>query len=199
MDKRTGRDCKLIRRARQARQEQYHGHGGSRRGSSLAFPLLSGLYPPMPLRDLLALVYARVGFAGLSPVMPGTCGSLVATLLAPFIFMPLPFWGRVLALLFVFISGAAASGRAEILLGQSDPGQVVIDEVLGQWLVFLPFAALRPWEYLAGFLLFRVFDILKPWPVRSLEALGGGLGIMIDDAAAGLYALLCLALLRRFL
>lgn len=153
----------------------------------------------MPIRDIIALTYARVAFAGLSPVMPGTCGSLVAVLLAPFIFMPLPLWGRALALLFVLVSGAAASGRAEVLLGQSDPSEVVIDEVLGQWLVLLPFASLRPWEYLAAFLLFRFFDILKPWPIRSLEALGGGLGIMIDDAAAGLYALLCLALLRRFL
>ncbi|MDL2216236.1 phosphatidylglycerophosphatase A [Desulfovibrio sp. OttesenSCG-928-M14] len=151
------------------------------------------------MRDLILLAYARVGFAGLSPVAPGTCGSFVALLLAPFLFMPLPLWGRLLLLLFVFASGAFASGRAEQLLGQSDPSEVVIDEVLGQWITFLPFAALGPREYLAGFVLFRFFDILKPWPVRQLEALGGGLGIMVDDAAAGVYAMLCLALLRRLL
>ena len=72
----------------------------------------------------------------------------------------------------------------------------MIDEVLGQWLTCLPFAAMALWEYAAAFVLFRVFDILKPWPVRRLEDIGGGLGIMIDDAAAGLYAMLCLAALR---
>lgn len=151
------------------------------------------------MSDRFILAYARVGFAGLSPVAPGTCGSLAAALLAPCIFMPLPLWGRLLALVFVFATGVYASGRAEELLGKKDPSEVVIDEVLGQWITYLPFAALGFWEYAAGFVLFRAFDIVKPWPVRRLEALGGGLGIMVDDAAAGLYAMLCLALLRGFL
>ena len=151
------------------------------------------------MRDFLLLTYARVAFAGLSPVAPGTCGSLAALALAPFLFMPLPYWARALALLFVLVSGTIASSRAEVLLKQNDPSSVVIDEVLGQWLTFFPFAALAPWEYLAGFALFRLFDILKPWPVKQLEAIGGGFGIMIDDAAAGVYAMLCLALLRRMI
>ena len=151
------------------------------------------------MRDILLLHYARVWPAGLSPVAPGTCASLAAIVLAPFIFMPLPLWGRVLALLFVLVTGAIASGRAEEILGRKDPSEVVIDEVLGQWIAVLPFAFLAWWEYVAAFVLFRLFDIVKPWPVRQLEAIGGGLGIMLDDAAAGVYALLCMLLLRMLL
>lgn len=148
------------------------------------------------MKDALLLAYARVGFAGKSPFAPGTCGSLAAILLAPFLFMPLPLWGRLLMLLLVLVTGTIASSRAEILLNKEDPSEVVIDEVLGQWITCLPFAALGFWEYVAAFALFRLFDIAKPWPVRRLEKIGGGLGIMIDDAAAGIYAMLCLGLLR---
>jgi len=148
------------------------------------------------MRDVLLLNYARVWPAGLSPVAPGTCGSLVAIVLAPFIFMPLPLWGRVLVLLFVLVTGTIASSRAEQILGKKDPSEAVIDEVFGQWIVILPFAVLVWWEYVAAFVLFRFFDILKPWPIKRLEGIEGGLGIMIDDAAAAVYALLCLLLLR---
>lgn len=148
------------------------------------------------MKDSLLLAYARVGPAGKSPFAPGTCGSLAAIALAPFLFMPLPLAGRVLLLLVVLITGTVAAGRAETLLGKKDPSEVVIDEVLGQWITCLPFASLALWEYAAAFALFRLFDIAKPWPVRRLEGIGGGLGIMVDDAAAGLYAMLCLGLLR---
>ncbi len=148
------------------------------------------------MKDSLLLAYARVGIAGKSPVAPGTCGSFAAIVLAPFVFMPLPLYGRLLLLLAVLITGTVAAGRAETLLGEKDPSEVVIDEVLGQWITCLPFASLGLWEYVAAFALFRLFDITKPWPVRQLEGIGGGLGIMIDDAAAGLYAMLCLGLIR---
>jgi phosphatidylglycerophosphatase A len=148
------------------------------------------------MRDAILLACARVGFAGKSPVAPGTCGSLVAIVLAPFLFVPLPLAGRLLVLLALYGVGVVASARAETLLRKTDPPEVVIDEVLGQWITCLPFAALAWWEYAAAFVLFRLFDILKPWPVKNLESLGGGTGIMIDDAAAGLYAMLCLAALR---
>jgi phosphatidylglycerophosphatase A len=149
--------------------------------------------------DVILLAFARVGIAGLSPVMPGTCGSAVAVAAAPFIFMPLPYAGRAVVLLLLMFFGTIASGRAETLLNQHDPAEVVIDEVLGQWVTLFPFAALSWWEYGIAFALFRLFDIAKPWPIRQLESLGGGFGIMIDDAAAGIYAMICLALLRRFL
>jgi phosphatidylglycerophosphatase A len=147
------------------------------------------------MRDNLLLAYARVGFAGKSPYAPGTCGSLIAILSAPFLLMPLPLWGRFLLLLFILISGAYAAGRAEILLHTKDPSEVVIDEVLGQWMTCLPFASLDVWGYIAAFVLFRLFDIAKPWPVRILEELPGGWGVMLDDAAAGVCAMLCLILL----
>jgi phosphatidylglycerophosphatase A len=111
--------------------------------------------------------------------------------------MPLPIWGRVLLLFAVLAVGTVAAGRAETLLEEKDPSEVVIDELLGQWIACLPFAALNFWGYAAAFVLFRLFDITKPWPIRKLEDVGGGLGIMIDDAMAGVYAMLGLALLRR--
>ena len=97
----------------------------------------------------------------------------------------------------VFLIGGLAAGRAEVILGQKDPNRINIDELMGQWLTFLPFASLGPWQLALGFLFFRIFDILKPWPVRQSEHwLPGGFGIMIDDAVAGIYgaALLGIAL-----
>lgn len=147
------------------------------------------------MRDTLILAYARVWPAGLSPAAPGTCGSLAASLLAPWIFMPLPLWGRALLLVVVALSGTWAADRAAHMLGKKDPKDVVIDEVLGQWITYFPFAALNFWGYAAGFALFRLFDITKPPPVGTLERLPGGIGIMADDAAAGVLAALCLAAL----
>lgn len=137
---------------------------------------------------------ARVAPAGLSPIAPGTCGSFVAILLAPYIFMPFSLGGRIIALLVLFVLGTFVSSVAEFELGVEDPGEVVIDEVLGQWITCLPFASLSPWGYLLAFILFRFFDILKPAPVRMAEKLPSGLGIMADDAVAGVLAMLCMAI-----
>ena len=89
------------------------------------------------------------------------------------------------------LAGVWAAGRAETLLGEKDPGCVVVDEIAGQMvaLLFLPTTA----EVLiGGFLIFRVLDVLKPWPARRLEAVPGGSGIMADDLTVGLYANLIL-------
>ncbi len=146
--------------------------------------------------DRLALEVARVWYAGRSPVAPGTVGSAVAALLAPWLFLPLPTGWRVVVLLVVFFGGAWAAGRAARMLGKCDPGSVVIDEVVGQWTAMLPFAALSPLGVLAAFVLFRVFDILKPGPVGASESwLDGGPGIMIDDVVAGVCAAVVLAVL----
>lgn len=154
----------------------------------------------MHWRDRLILAFCRVEPAGLSPIMPGTCGSLVAALLAPFIFMPLSFSARVAVLVMLFIAGSIASTRAAFLLGKKDPGEVVIDEVLGQWMTYAPFTVLTGWELAAGFAFFRLFDMTKPWPVRASEDwLPGGYGIMVDDAAAAVYAMTALWAFRTFL
>jgi phosphatidylglycerophosphatase A len=154
----------------------------------------------MHWRDRTILAFCRVEPAGLSPVMPGTCGSLVAALAAPFVFMPLPYLARFTVLVALFIAGSIASTRAAELIGKKDPGEVVIDEVLGQWMTYAPFAALSWAEISIGFVLFRIFDMTKPWPVKASENwMPGGYGIMIDDAAAALYATASLWAVRSFL
>ena len=148
------------------------------------------------LIDIVCLAYSRLVIAGLSPVMPGTCGSALAGILAPWLFTPLSFAGRVAALVFVFFSGALAATRAEVLLGRKDPGSVVIDELLGMWIVLLPFE--NPgWKQIAvAFVLFRVFDMWKPWLVHASENwLPAGYGIMIDDVVAGIMALIVMGVL----
>jgi phosphatidylglycerophosphatase A len=91
----------------------------------------------------------------------------------------------------VTLLGVLAAGRVARLLGRKDPGLVVVDEVAGQWITFLALP-MTPVTALAGFLLFRLMDIVKPWPARDLERLPGGFGIMADDVAAGIYAHLVL-------
>jgi phosphatidylglycerophosphatase A len=140
--------------------------------------------------DGFARFTATAFFSGHSPVAPGTAGSLVGL----FLFWPLQ--GRSLsvvaaALVGVFLLGWWAAGRLARRLGVHDPGMVVIDEVLGVWVALfgLPFT---PGVAVIGFLLFRLFDVVKPYPAGALEHLPGGLGIMADDIAAGLYANLAL-------
>jgi phosphatidylglycerophosphatase A len=98
----------------------------------------------------------------------------------------------------LFVVGVWSAGKAEEFFGRKDPGQVVVDEVMGQVVVFLA-ASSRfrlTWKWLlAGFVLFRLFDILKPPPLRSMERLPGGWGIMMDDLGAGIYSAVALLLL----
>lgn len=144
------------------------------------------------LNDQIVLAFCRLGVAGLAPKAPGTWGTALACLLAPFLFFPLPYAWRAIILIAIFIIGGMAATRAEKILGQKDPGQVVIDELAGVWLVFLPYRYASFWLILAAFILFRIFDIFKPWPVKSSENwLPDGFGVMIDDIVAGFWALLC--------
>lgn len=148
------------------------------------------------LQDEITLAFCRLGVAGLAPKAPGTWGTLVGCLLAPFLFFPLDYIGRAAMLVALFVLGSLAATRAEKILGQKDPGQVVIDELVGIWLVFLPYAKPTFWLLLAGFIFFRIFDIFKPWPIKASEYwLPDGFGVMIDDVVAGLWALLCVQIL----
>jgi len=139
--------------------------------------------------DRIATACATLGPVGHLPKGPGTWGSAAAVIVAPFLFLPHSPLVRVLILVALFLAGAWAAGRAEHVLGRKDPGCVVIDEVLGQWLTFLPFSIMTSWQVLAGFALFRLFDIAKPFPIRRSERwLPGGFGVMLDDVIAGAYA-----------
>lgn len=150
--------------------------------------------------DKLATALATLGPIGHFPKAPGTWGSLASIVAAPWLFLPLPLAGRVLVLAAVLAVGVWACGRAEDVMGKKDPGCVIIDELFGQWLTILFFAAMPIWYLPIAFILFRVFDIFKPWPVKWAEtAFPGGLGVMIDDGVAGLYAMGCLHLLHYFI
>lgn len=151
--------------------------------------------PPM-LRDRVALALATVGGAGYAPVAPGTVGSLVTVLILWLVpFSPV---GLILFFLVVTVVGTWAAHRAEAWLGAKDPGAIVVDEAAGMTLsvIALP---LTPAVLAAGFVLFRVFDIWKPFPARTSQRIKGGVGVMVDDLIAGLYALVVLLLSRRLL
>jgi phosphatidylglycerophosphatase A len=131
---------------------------------------------------------------GRSPVAPGTVGSAAAVLIAIaierfFNLQPIGFAVLALLLLAPAIWAAGVSARAA---KAKDPQFVVVDEVIGQWIALAGARTLNWKSYLAAFVLFRVFDIWKPPPVRQLERLPGGIGINADDAMAGVYAALVL-------
>jgi phosphatidylglycerophosphatase A len=111
-----------------------------------------------------------------------------------------PFSSRGLALFLVAVIavGTWAAHRAESLLGEKDPGAIVIDEVAGMTLSVLVFP-LTPLVLGAGFILFRIFDVVKPPPAHGSQKLRGGLGVMVDDLVAGAYALAVLALAKRLI
>lgn len=131
---------------------------------------------------------------GLSPWAPGTAGSLGALLPAILLhyFCGWPgLWFAGLAI--VLVAPAVWSGDVVAReLGRDDPGLVVVDEVVGQWFTLAGATILNWKSWLAAFLLFRLFDIWKPFPIRRLEALPGGAGIVADDALAGVYSALVL-------
>lgn len=135
----------------------------------------------------LALFVATVAYCGYFPIAPGTVGSaagLVVYITVRWAHSPLFEIGTIAALFWV---GAWAGTIAERHFGGVDPGPVVIDEVVGM-LITLAFIPVDVAGAVTGFLLFRIFDIIKPYPAGRLENLHGGLGIMADDAMAGVYA-----------
>jgi phosphatidylglycerophosphatase A len=162
---------------------------------------------PRSLKDLFALAFATWG-VGYLPVAPGTWGSLVGVgIFLGWQILRVRFfdlygvnsasanslWTTLSILLVIVISliGIWSGTRVEKLTGRKDAGIVVVDEVAGQLITLfvLPYALAWDWPLiLAGFLLFRLFDIWKPFPVRRFESLEGGLGVMADDIAAGFYA-----------
>lgn len=157
-------------------------------------------------KDYLALAIATCG-VGYLPLAPGTWGSLLAIgiyLLVRIAVMSHPtgtlpivgpagfLAGELLVITVITFLGIWAASRSERVLKIKDPGKVVVDEVAGQLIALLPLPLTRvgPWPVLviSAFLLFRFFDIVKPYPARKLESLRGGWGIMTDDLVAGAYA-----------
>ncbi len=134
--------------------------------------------------------------SGLSPFAPGTAGSLAALL--PWLALrELPPIALAVVIVAAFALGVWASEVVVRRLGLQDPGVIVWDEFVGQWITLLPLLAWpqAPWWWIVvGFLVFRVADIAKPWPASWADrSVKGGFGVMLDDAFAGVWAALALA------
>lgn len=139
-----------------------------------------------PLDRLRLLIATGFGL-GRAPVAPGTLGSAAAL---PLVAALHHFGGATAVgagIVVVTLLGLASAGAAETRFGRRDPGPVVIDEIAGQMLSLL-FLPVSVGTLVVGFLLFRLFDIWKPFPVRQAERLPGASGIMTDDLVAGIYA-----------
>jgi phosphatidylglycerophosphatase A len=153
---------------------------------------------PKTTTDHVAAFIATAAGAGFLPKAPGTAGSAVGVLL--YLLMDATGAGAWLvhAILFLFFAGILAAQRVETFWGH-DSQRIVIDEVVGQMIAFSSVGMTQhSWvSVITGFALFRVFDIVKPFPVRHLERLPGGAGVIADDVGAGLYALAALTLLKQ--
>jgi phosphatidylglycerophosphatase A len=140
---------------------------------------------------LLVATFFGVGYA---PVAPGTFGSAAG--LALWAILPSSPLVQGLTIVGLFVAGSWGGTIAERHFGRTDPGQVVVDEVMGMLITLWMIPVGWPGA-LAGFLLFRVADIVKPWPANRLERLHGGIGVMADDGMAAVYANLVLRLVTR--
>ena len=160
--------------------------------------------PSKSITDRLAVVLGTGLGVGFFPYAPGTVGSLWGPLLIGSIIAAKIPVAAVIVLAVVFIAvGIPISTRAAKSLGSPDPGSVVYDEIAAFWIVFLPNIMRQEqlsWPVaIAGFLLFRLFDITKIWPANRLEHLPDGTGIMADDLAAAVYAAIGLWLIETYL
>ena len=126
--------------------------------------------------------------AGYAPIAPGTVGSAVGVLL--WLVLPSSTLAQGIAIVTLFALGSWSGSVAERHFRRTDPGQVVVDEVAGMLVTFflIPAGSVGWAGALGGFLLFRIADIIKPFPANRLERLPGGIGIMADDVMAGIYA-----------
>lgn len=140
--------------------------------------------------------------SGFSPVAPGTAGALLATLIWFLLAAVIPdcaVWWTTLFLAVLFTPlGVWAANKLEPYWGE-DPSRVVVDEMVGVWIVLLAAPVGDAWMGLAAFLLFRFFDIYKPLGIRRMESLPRGIGVMMDDILAGIYGLIVLILINWIL
>ena len=147
-------------------------------------------------RPLCLLAY---GFgSGLSPVAPGTMGTLAAIPIY-WLMQPLSLSWYLFGVIVAFFAGIVICQRAADWVGLDDPGAIVWDEIVGFLITMIAAPTGLGWIVL-GFVLFRLFDIAKPWPVSFADRkLHGGLGIMVDDVLAGIYALLVMQAIAYFI
>ena len=138
-------------------------------------------------------------YVGKSRYAPGTVGSLATLPLVYLLHSYLGVAGVIVFVVFISAIGIIAAEKFSKALGIHDPGMIVVDEVAGQALA-LTFAGINLYLYLIGFILFRIFDILKPWPVGWADKkVSGGLGIMLDDILAGFIVMLLILLLNVYM
>jgi phosphatidylglycerophosphatase A len=140
---------------------------------------------PAESRPFAGLAIATVLGVGYAPFAPGTFGSAAG--LVVWRLLPASTVVQAIAIVVIFFAGSWGGSVAERHFGRTDPGQVVIDEVMGMLITLF----LNPvgWKgAVAGFLLFRIFDVIKPYPADRLEKLHGGFGVMADDGMAAIYA-----------
>jgi phosphatidylglycerophosphatase A len=159
-----------------------------------------------PSRDRFALLLAQGLGTGRVPIAPGTAGSVLGVAWFLLLVVPGIFWLYLAGMTVGVLASVRLCGRAEMLLGHKDPGSVVLDEIVAvplsylSWVVVawlqhgecslraLAAAGSLPWLLIVGFVAFRLFDALKPWPIRPLQQVQGGWGIVMDDLAAALCA-----------
>jgi phosphatidylglycerophosphatase A len=133
------------------------------------------------------ITFLSTGFgSGLSPVAPGTAGTLVGVLIC-LLCLPMPWTLRLLFVLVLLALSIFIADKAEKIYETKDDQRIVIDEIIGLQITMLP-VAINVLNLCAAFVLFRIFDIWKPFPVRNMQGFPGGWGIVADDVAAGIYA-----------
>lgn len=149
------------------------------------------------MKEAVAKLVAAFFYTGYSPYAPGTVGTLAAMPLYYLLTLAPDYAYAAFTLAFIGVS-VWASGVTERSSNRTDPGFIVADEVCG-YLVTMAFVPVSLTNAVIGFFLFRLFDIVKPPPARQFERLHGGLGVVMDDVAAGVYANVALQLIVRYL
>lgn len=140
------------------------------------------------------LKFYAVGFgSGLTKFAPGTFGTLFAVVLTA-LTGELPYWAKGVIFVLLLVGGVKAADRYEQLTGKKDASEVVIDEIAAYYMIFL-FYPVNIASLLIGFVMFRLFDIWKPYPIKRLEKVEGGLGVMLDDLMAAVYSMIAMIFL----
>ncbi|NBX92731.1 MAG: phosphatidylglycerophosphatase A [Proteobacteria bacterium] len=148
------------------------------------------------IRKMTAVLIASGGLTGFFPAAPGTCGSVVGVGLI-FLGKDLPLWALVFLVLALLVMGVWAAGEMCQIMKKKDASQVVIDEIVGMMITMVGLPV-TPYWMIGGFLVFRLFDIVKPSPARYFDdKVAGGWGVMMDDVIAGIYGNILLHFILR--